>query len=411
MKNFFKTPFLAFGLTLGLMLSSLLHLQAFNFNNLDTCARPVEVWASSNSSGRGAWVSFAQAPATNYQIRYARIASGAWQTRSFLATDSLAYLGDLWACDSYKLQIRKICTVNDTSLWSSERVFRTLCPPLDSTASCISDSIQLSRFDSAGVKYLTWRASVSNSHDFEVHWRDTRNPTWNVLSVRGFISGEPFVLSSCSNHEVKVRSRCGNGNVSRFSNVVNIDPCCQTGFSLRNLSSTAFSITLPTTSSTYKIDYKLWRDTTWLPVPNGVTQLSGLVSYGDYQVRLQLWCNNQWVVKDIQTIDLRNFCPSPSIAFIGATDTSATFQFTNSANVQGVSYYLGNQQGFLRLNPGATTQNTLFGLRACTNNSVSFNAVCDTINPGHDSSDSQRFSFSTTCNNPLCGLATFEYYY
>jgi len=168
----------------------------------------VAVAALTTTSATLAWGSQS---GDGYKIYYKKASATAW---SSVTTTGLTYnLTGLSTGTTYNWTIRNTCGVDTSSLYPTQTFTTLSCNSYPTTLSTTNIS-----YSSAS---LTWNQDFYGD-GYKVQWRKVGTTTWSSAVINGYTS--PFYnvnsLTSNTNYEWQVATRCGTNTYSQFSQII-----------------------------------------------------------------------------------------------------------------------------------------------------------------------------------------------
>jgi len=222
---------------------------------------------------------------TQYRVEYKKEVDPNWTTVN--ANNTTKTINNLDPDTEYQVRVRSKCTGNQYSAYTDTLDFKTKSCPVPQGLEAVNIS-----FTSAQIQWNT----VENATRYQLQYRllgdttwTTVNPDSNVRLVNG--------LTSDSQYEVRVRSRCANTIYSDYSPVIvfrtNI---CLTpnGVNISGNNQTSVRLTWNQNPNalSYRVEFRGQYDTTWLVrnTNNPMIVLNNLIADSQYVARVSSRC-------------------------------------------------------------------------------------------------------------------------
>ncbi|GAB3942685.1 hypothetical protein GCM10028805_07610 [Spirosoma harenae] len=268
------------------------------FFRTTTCDMPFNMVAKANTtSAFFTWNIGVADPNTRFELAYRTLEENEYTRVAGLSTDNgrgTFELTGLIPDKQYKWQLRTICSANETSGFAVGLDFFTCCS--------IPHTLNVTPHPTAAT--LTW-VQPGYGVTYDVRYRLVGAPDWitisNLTSTSVLVSG----LTTNTNYEWQVRTRCGGGGDSEFSSIAGFTTTpCLTPFALYAVNITTNSarltwvIAAADANTRYEGRYRLVGAPDWITLTNlssdrgiGTFDLTGLAGNAQYEWQIKTICS------------------------------------------------------------------------------------------------------------------------
>ncbi len=303
------------------------------------CLEPQGVTASmiTPNSAVVSWLenTFAQ----SYQVQWRRVGSQTWSSAT-VTTTSYQIL-NLLSDTEYEFRVRTVCgALNETSPYTPRQFFTT-SPVCQIPAAVIVLETSRNR------AVISW-TPVSGAVSYDVDYKPANQVTWiresvtaNTITLTGLL---PNVI-----YDVRVRSNCGNGNITGFTPTRNFqtESFCEAPVDFRVVRRSVTSIGLTWSGPSNAVGYNLqfreiggqWSEPTVLT--SNFFEATSLLSDFSYEFRVYTICSDGSASDWATTIQTTDRCAPPSnIEVVNITTSSARVTWTAIPGVLTYDLYL-----------------------------------------------------------------------
>jgi hypothetical protein len=365
----------------------------FNVNGRSAC--PVTTGLTTSSiTANSAVISWNQAGAGTYKVRYKKTSVSSWTT---ISVNTISYtLSGLTASTSYEWKVLTNCTKGNSG-YTNTVTFTTqsgICPvPSGLNATSVTTSSAT----------LGWN-NAAGAGSYNIQYRLNGSSSW-TSTTSSSNSKSVTALTSNSSYEFQVQTVCtsgGNSSWSSLSSFTTLQQTCATPGGLNATSITTSSATLGwntvTGAGSYNIQYRATGSSNWLQT-NSVTNsksLTGLASGTPYEFQLQTSCTSggtsSWSSSSNFTTSLPPCAVPTGLNATSITTSSATLGWTtvNGAVNYNIQYRVSG--GSIWTSTTASTNSkAISGLSLGTTYEFQVQTVCN----GNTSSWSASATFTT----------------
>lgn len=303
------------------------------------CLEPQNV-AATMITPNSAMISWLEnSSAQNYQVQWRRVGSATWSSAS-VTTTSYQIL-NLLSDTEYEFRVRTICgTLNDASPYTPRQNFTT------SPVCQVPDAVFVLNVthNTAEISWTAVSGAVSYQVDFkpsnQIDWT-SREVTANNISLTQLTPGVVY--------DVRVRTNCGNGNVTTFTPTRNFstESFCEAPSSFSVIRLTATSIALgwvgPSNAVGYNLQYRELNGTWSAPVvlTSNFFEATSLSSDVTYEFRVYTICADGSASEySTATVTTTPCAPPTSIEVVNITTNSARLTWTEVPGAVSYNLYL-----------------------------------------------------------------------
>jgi hypothetical protein len=277
--------------------------------------------------------------AQSYQVQWRRVGSQTWSSATVTTTSYLIL--NLLSETEYEFRVRTVCgALNETSPYTPRQFFTT--SPVCQIPAAV---IVLERNRNRAV--LSW-TTVPGAVGYDVDYKLSNQVTWtresvttNVITLTG--------LQPNASYDVRVRTNCGNGNVTGFTPTRNFttESFCEAPVDFRVVRSSVTSIALtwngPSNAVGYTLEYRPiggeWSPRTVLT--SNFFEATSLLSDFSYEFRVYTNCADGSASDWATTIQTTPRCAPPTnIQIVNVTTNSARTTWTAIPGVLSYDLYL-----------------------------------------------------------------------
>lgn len=358
------------------------------------CLTPTNITATNVtiSTAYIAWT--AAANAQSYTIYYKPVTSTTWQNITSVTNNTT--LSNLTSNTNYEVQVKTVCSTNNSSNNSTSVTFTT---PINCTAPTTLSTTNIT----ATSAQINWGAVSSAANGYLFSWR-VQNGVWSsdlaTLNTNANLSN----LTPSTTYEFRVKSQCSPNTTSAYSTSQTFTTLALSCNVVTNI--TAASITTSTAiiswvaaanAQSYTVYYKPVTSTTWQSISstsNNAT-LSNLTSNTNYEVQVKTICGTNSSSNNSTSIAFTTLinCTAPTgLSTANITSTSAQISWISvgvAANGYAYSWRVQNAAWSADVTTLSTTAtlnnliaNTTYEFRVksqCSANTVSAYSLTQTF--------------------------------
>ncbi len=381
-----------------------------------TSCRPVDYLSTASLTYNAVtlnWSHYSAEAGTLYELRYRVAGTSDWTTISSLIisySNGTYSLTDLTNNTTYEWQIRSVCSASASSPFTAGPSFTTQCvKPEYGYANSYANSAS-----------LFWSGTVANL--YEMRYRatgSTGSANWTTISNLTTASYSLTGLSSSTNYEWQVRSRCAEGVYSDFSTSSTFKTlACPAPGSLNTGTIQAHTAQLSWYDSyaepgkTYELRYRATGAADWTSISSltisysyGAYSLTGLTNNTTYEWQVRSVCSASERSDYTASSTFRTVCPIPTGLSSSALATKATlswYQPYGTSTLFDLQYRAIGTPDWTTISGITTTAYSLTGLSTGLTYEYRIRTNCS----GGDYSDYSSTSTFTTSCRPVDYLST-----